>query len=262
MITLTNLNKFLTKLMHYNPKMDVSKIDERNANGLQVKGKEEISKIAFGVTASEEFFKLAKKAGCDAVITHHGIRWPDTSPHYQRSFQKRYGYLIKNNMSLFGYHFLLDSHPDIGHNTIILKTMGVRSKKELSVAGANWGWYGKLQKSSNFNALVKKCEKFFKQKPTVYNFGKSKIKTIGAISGGGSVYGRDLENLIEKSIDLYITGEVTEGERELIRESELNLIAGGHYATERVGVLALMERIKKEFGKRVGVQFIELWNEV
>ncbi|MBN2016115.1 Nif3-like dinuclear metal center hexameric protein [Candidatus Dojkabacteria bacterium] len=261
MVTLSQLNRFLTKLMHYDPKMDVSKIDERNANGLQVNGNEDIEKIVFGVTASEEFFKLAKKSNCEAVVVHHGIRMPD-SPHYQKFFQRRYGYLIRNDISLFGYHFLLDSHPEIGHNALILKYLGIRTKKELSAQGANWGWYGKSKKVESLVMIASKCEKLFKRKPTVYDFGESKIKTVGAISGGGSLYGRDLQNLLDKEIDLYITGEVTEGVRELAREAEINIIAGGHYATERVGVLALMDKVKREFKGKVKTEFIELWNEV
>jgi putative NIF3 family GTP cyclohydrolase 1 type 2 len=128
--------------------------------------------------------------------------------------------------------------------------------------GAEWGWYGNLGKSQTLNKIVNKCEKIFQQKPIVYSFGKDKIKSIAAISGGGSPYGKDLQNLLERNIDLYITGEVTEGIRELTREAEVNLIAGGHYATERLGVLALMDEVRKKFKNKVSVEFIELWNKI
>lgn len=261
MITLTKLNNFLDSFLKYDPKIDVSKVDERNANGLQVKGSETINKIGFGVTASTKLFRIAKKRGCQAITTHHGIRLPDT-PHYQKSFQSRISFLLKSEMSLFGYHYLLDSHPKIGHNALILRSLGIKKKKEYEIKGSNWGWYGDLERAQSIKSITKKCAEIFKQKPLVYNFGDNKIKTIAAISGGGSPYGRDLQNIIERKVDLYITGEITEGIRELIRETEVNLIAGGHYATETLGVKALMKKVKEKFKNRVEVEYLELWNEV
>ena len=66
---------------------------------------------------------------------------------------------------------------------------------------------------------------------------------------------------MDRKIDLYITGEVKESTREICREAGINLLAGGHYATERFGVLALMDEVKKKFKNKVEVEFVELWNE-
>jgi len=261
MIPLDNLNKFLDQYMHYDPKVNVSKIDEKNANGLQYKGIDKIKKIAFGVSASLEIFKLADKSGCQVVIVHHGVRLPD-NPHYDIAFYSRIGCLIENNISLFGYHFLLDSHPKIGHNTLILNKLGVINLKQYEIQDANWGWYGELKRSENLELIIKKCKKLFQNKITVYNFGNKKVKTIAAISGGGSPHGIDLQNVADRNIDLYITGEPREGIRELFREIKKNFIAGGHYATEVIGVKALMEKVKEHFKDKVEVEFIDLWNEV
>ncbi len=262
MIKLFKLNSFLTELMHYDDKVDVSKIDKNNANGLQVKGVEKIGKIAFGVSASKRLFELAKEKGCQAVVTHHGIRFPD-SPHFQKDFQERYEFLIKNGISLFGYHFLMDSHPEIGHNALILKKLGAVEELEgYGMDGVNWGQQGKLKRTMKVDLVVKRCEKLFKQDVQFHHFGKPEVKKIAAVSGSGSPYGQYLQNVINRKIDLFITGEEKEGSREAARDAGINILFGGHYATERLGVLELETKVQEHFNNEVETEFIELWNKV
>ncbi len=227
--------------MNYDKSLDVGKIDEMNANGLQFVGKEEISKIGFGVSASKRLFQKAVQSKCDCLIVHHGLRNPENPPLYNKVFQRSYSYLVQNNLSLFGYHFLLDSHPNIGHNAIILKSIGITKKQKL----LDWGYWGDLPQKTDIDTIVTKCEKIFKQKPIVYKFKRNKVKRIGAISGSGSFYGKDLQKLIDIGIELYITGDPREGTRELYHEAEISLIGGGHYATERLGLLALWKYYKR-----------------
>ena len=66
--------------------------------------------------------------------------------------------------------------------------------------------------------------------------------------------------MIRDGVDLYITGEPHEWNRELFREAKISFIAGGHYNTERLGVLTLGEVIRERF--EVQVEFIDLPNEV
>lgn len=257
MIKLKNLSQFLTDLLYYDNKIDVNKIDQKNANGLQIKGSKKIQKIAFGVSASTQLFKMTKEANCEALITHHGIRMPDT-PHYDKVFQQRLSFLLKNNISLFGYHFLLDSHPEIGNNALILNSLKAEQKGSL----LQWGYWGELEKPIELETTNNKCSKLFKQDCLVYKNNNRKVKRVGAVSGHGVVSGKDLQQLVDLDIDAYITGSISESSRELYREAGINLISGGHYATERLGVLKLSAKVKEEFGDKVEVKFIELWNKV
>jgi putative NIF3 family GTP cyclohydrolase 1 type 2 len=69
-----------------------------------------------------------------------------------------------------------------------------------------------------------------------------------------------MEGLIRDKVDLYITGEPHEWNRELFREAGISFFAGGHYNTEKLGVLALGEVIRGQFD--VEVEFLDLPNEV
>ena len=67
--------KLNTIIKFLNKELKVSKIKDSSKNGLQVKGKNEVTKIAFGVDACMELFEKAKTNKCDLVIVHHGILW-------------------------------------------------------------------------------------------------------------------------------------------------------------------------------------------
>lgn len=258
MVSLSQLQNFLDTYLSFDKAIDTAKIDPHMTNGLMVRGREEVKKIGFGVSASVALFEKAKEAHCDALIVHHSFNFPSYN-HYDSIFQKRMSALIKNDISLFGYHFLLDAHPEVGNNVEILKIIGAKPTQSYSLQGEPWGWVGELDKPISFDEVKKLLLPKLSMRTTIYPFGSEKIKRIVAVSGMGAP--RDMQELIEKRIDLYITGEVHEWNKELFREAGINFIAGGHYATEVFGVKALMEKVKKQFAG-IEVQFLDLPNDI
>ena len=87
------------------------------------------------------------------------------------------------------------------------------------------------------------------------------MKKIVAVSGKGAPHPSDMTYLINENIDLFITGEVHEWNRELFRETGINFIAGGHYHTEMFGIKALMAKVKKDLPQITSV-WLELDNEI
>lgn len=259
-LPLSVLQEFLDNYLYFDKKMDIAKIDIYMADGLLVKGKEEIEKIGFGVSASLSLFEKAKESKCDAIVVHHVFNFP---PHnrYDYIFQNRIGFLIKHDISLFGYHFLLDAHPEVGNNVAILKTIGATPTKPFLHHGNPWGWIGELENVEELSSIENKLKPFISKRSTIYPFGNKKIKRVVAISGKGAPIASAMQELIDEKIDLYITGEVHEWNRELFREAKINFIAGGHYATEVFGVKALMEKVKEKF-PQVSVEWLEVYNEV
>ena len=258
MIKLGELKKYLDDFLLFDKILDVSKIDPYMTNGLMIEGREEVRKIGFGVSASLSLFEKAQEENCDTLIVHHSFNLPDYN-HYDSIFQHRIAFLIKNNISLFGYHFLLDAHPEIGNNVEILKTIKAKPTHPYFHQGQPWGWIGEYENDMSLNEIVEILKPHLSKRTVVYEFGRKDIKRVVAISGMGSP--RDMQELLEKDIDLYITGEVHEWNRELFREAGINFIAGGHYATEVFGVKALMEKVKEQF-PIVEVEFLDLPNEI
>ena len=91
--------------------------------------------------------------------------------------------------------------------------------------------------------------------PLCFRFGAEKIRTIGAVSGGGA---RMFEQAAAAGLDLYVTGETGEFVQEYARETRSNFIAAGHYNTEKPGVMALALALEKKF--RIKTEFIDIPN--
>lgn len=260
MTTLSKLQDFLDKYLSFDKKYDTAKIDPIMTNGLAVKGKEEIRKIGFAVSASLLLFNKAKENGCDCLIVHHSFNFPPYN-RYDLLFQNRIAFLINNKISLFGYHFLLDAHPEIGNNVQIIKVIGAKPTEPLLHHGDPWGWIGDYQTSRNIEEINYILKPYLSSETTIYPVGPKLIKRVVACSGKGAPYASEMQDLIQRKIDLYITGEVHEWNRELFREAKINFIAGGHYHTEVFGIKALMEKVKKEFPE-VKAEWLDLENTV
>lgn len=260
MISLTNLKRFLDNYLLYDKKLAVEKIDPIMANGLMIRGTEDVRKVGFGVSASLALFEKGKEEECDAIIVHHSFNHP---PHnrYDEIFQNRVSYLLKNNMSLFGFHFLLDAHKEVGNNVEILKSIGAKPIKPYLHRGNPWGWVGEFENTTDFKAIEKNFSKYLGKRAVVYNYGPEKIKRVAAVSGKGAPFPGDMQGLIDEKIDLFITGEIHEWNKELFHEADINCIAGGHYATEKFGVTALMSKLKRDL-KDIEVAWLEVINDV
>jgi putative NIF3 family GTP cyclohydrolase 1 type 2 len=77
-----------------------------------------------------------------------------------------------------------------------------------------------------------------------FNFGPKKTHTIGIITGGA---GSEIHRIAGEKIDTFITGEAPHWAAVAAEELGINLLLGGHYATETFGVKALAAHLSKRF---------------
>jgi putative NIF3 family GTP cyclohydrolase 1 type 2 len=68
---------------------------------------------------------------------------------------------------------------------------------------------------------------------------------LGIVTGGA---GTELARAAAEGVDTFVTGEGPHHTFALAEELGINLIYGGHYATETFGVRALGELISAKFG--------------
>ena len=257
MVTLTQLKNFLDGYFCKELIDKARKIDHR-PNGLQLSGKEKIKKIILGVSATEQFLKEAVKNKADVIIVHHALSLDNVG--YQlihESLKKRLKILLDNNVSLFGYHYILDHHPKIGNNAAVIKQLGAKIDEPLF---DDWGWSAEFSHPQNRDKLAQKCSAIFSHDVFVINGKNSKIKRIGVCSGGGVPREETLQQIIEANLDLYITGEARESTVGIFRELGINYFACGHYATEVFGVQNLGLVIKDKFIDKVEIEFLDVPN--
>ena len=67
---------------------------------------------------------------------------------------------------------------------------------------------------------------------------------IGVVTGGA---GGDLKQAADEGVDTFITGEGPHWTFALAEELGVNVLYGGHYATETFGVKALAAELSKKF---------------
>jgi len=225
-------------------------------NGLQVEGREEIGKVVTGVSACQELFVRAREAGADAVLVHHGLFW-EGMPRTLTGFQyRRLAELIRGEMSLLAYHLPLDRHMEVGNNAVAGRQLGLRRIEPFGEHdGLPVGIKGLFPEPVSPEELVERCRRVYGQEPLAYLSGPEAISTLGVISGGGQ---REFYSAIGEGLDAYITGEVTEWVMNVAKETQTHYLAGGHYATERLGVRALGEHLAERFG--IEVELIDVPN--
>ncbi len=218
-------------------------------NGLQVEGKREIERIAFGVSANMALFKEALAFKADMIITHHGLIWDKPQP-LTGVFGRRAAFLIKNDINLAAYHLPLDKHPVIGNNACLAKLLALQDVKPFGdYHGTKIGVSGTLPKPENIKNIYELLN------GECLAFGKDIISKVAIVSGGAH---NMFEQAIEEGADLYITGSRDEYIVEHCREAEINFIAMGHYNSERLGIQSLMEYVNKNF--KAQTKFIEVAN--
>ena len=237
----TDLDRYLRDLLI------PSFMNDYGPNGLQIEGKDNISKIAFAVTASADAINKAVEMKADALIVHHGLFW---NFHGVRTltgpFGRRVLPLAKNEINLYSYHLPLDGHPEIGNAKIIADKLAMTDLEPFGEYKRTvTGICGKLSEKLTPAELRLKLEKILGHNVTVATPDeKYKISRVGIITGGANSNWQDAYN---KRLDAYITGEMSEHDWHESKECGIHMFAGGHNATEQFGIQALMERVKSRF---------------
>ncbi len=229
--------------------LGIKDVEDSSNNGLQVSGNSHVRKIAFAVDACLEVFEKAKDY--DMIIVHHGISWGDSLKYLTGINYSRVRFLVGNNISLYAAHLPLDKHKVYGNNAQFCRLFGFSNVKEFGdYNGQAIGFSG--EKEISLNGFVKEINERLNTSCRVLDFGERQIKKIGVVSGGGS---SALNEAIDKGLDCFVTGEIPHYAYHLAKEGRINLIAAGHYATESLGVKALMNLVKEKLN--VEVKFID-----
>lgn len=235
----------------------IGEFEDDSLNGLQVEGKDEIHRVAFAVSACAEAFEAASEARADALVVHHGLLWRGRGPDpIVGSLRNRLRILLEKEISLYACHLPLDAHDEVGNNAAAARQLGLQELAPFGeYHGMHIGWRGILASPELRESFIARLEAFYGHSALVVPGGPTLIRSVGIVSGGAA---KEAPQAAAAGLDLYVTGEPSEPITYLCRELGINFAALGHYATERVGVRALMEHLQKALG--LDVVFLELDN--
>ena len=245
--TIKNISDFL------NSTLRVKKIRDSSVNGLQVRSRNtgKIAKVGFAVDACTSTFEKAKKQGVELLVVHHGIKW---KPQKDRVLaDTRTAFLKSNNVALYAVHLPLDLHEEYGNNMQLARFLDLgRLRRFGRYHGIKIGYAGTFRTETSPAALAALVRSQLRSACRVFPFGKNRIRSLGIISGGG---GGILNDAVKEKLDCFLVGEIDLAVYNAAKDHGINLIVAGHYATETVGVKALMPLIGETFG--VETVFIE-----
>lgn len=217
---------------------------DASANGLQL-GPEsrDIQRVAFAVDAAVATIEEAVARDADMLVTHHGISWGGiervTGTEYDRIATA-----IENDLSLYTSHLPLDGHQELGNAAGIADLLGVEHREPFGTHGGEY--IGQQGTFPDGRALADVRETLAGELDTggqdvqVLDFGPSTIEQIAIVTGSGVDW---LGEAVDVDADLLVTGEGKQFAYHEAREAGLNIILGGHYATETFGVRALQELV-------------------
>jgi len=236
---MARLNDIVT---YTNSLLKVDAFADYAPNGLQVEGKDSVSCIVSGVTASLDLIEEAIKLNADAILVHHGYFWKNEAAEITGMKYQRIKALLDYDISLLAYHLPLDAHPEVGNNAQLAKLLDITVEGVMNPQGV--GNVGVFVQEHTALSLSDKLELVLGRQPLLISGGDHVIKNIAWCSGGAQSY---INEAIALGMDAFISGEISENTVHIARESGIHYFAAGHHATERYGVQALGDRLASQF---------------
>ena len=219
-------------------------------NGLQIENSGQVSRIGAAVDVSTRILTGAAKKNIDLLIVHHGLFWPGLQP-VRSALRRQLQLAFENDIALYSAHLPLDIHPKVGNNAELIAALGLKSAEPfLEEKGQPVGL--KVRASIPRSDIVRKLRKALGGPIKAFNFGPKQTRVIGILTGGA---GSEIYRVAEENVDTFITGEAPHWAAVAAEELGMNLLLGGHYATEVFGVKALAEHLSKRF--RIPWEFID-----
>lgn len=243
-------------------------------NGLQVEGREHISRVVLGVSICERLVEEAVVKNADAIIVHHGF--------FGKAFLRvagatkcRLRLLLGHDINLFAYHLPMDAHPELGHNALLARSAGLQPDKYHEV-----GCYANNPERLTTAQLVARISTYLDRLSTPYDVpvlpstapsfcsitvcGTTRVWPTGPaclenavpsriyICSGGS---SDMVGEIDA--DLFIFGEPKESCISVAAERGIGLVGLGHWRSEQPGLWGLQNYLK-DVCKDMTVEYVPI----
>ena len=238
---------------HLRQLLEVDRFKDYGPNGLQVEGKPGISKIVSGVTASLALIDAAIAARADALLVHHGLFWRGQDGRLTGWLKARVERLMAHGINLFAYHLPLDAHPRLGNNARLGAELGLVADARLGEQ--DLAFIGDAAGLASAEALAQRARQTLGREVLLLPGDGRPLRRVAWCTGGAQGY---FEAAIAAGADAFLTGEISEPQAHLARETGVAFLACGHHATERYGAPAVAAEVAAHFG--LAHEFIEIDN--
>ena len=219
-------------------------------NGLQLANGGTVRRIGAAVDACGDTIDAAATRGVDLLLVHHGLFWGGVHPMTGNRY-RMWKRAMDAGVAVYSAHLPLDAHPVVGNNALLCAALDLQEIEPfMPYKGTPVGLRGKMETSRD--ALTDQLATALGGPVRVCPGGPGQVRAIGVVTGGA---GAEVRAAAEAGVDTFITGEGPHWTYALAEELGVNLLYGGHYATETFGVKALAAHL----GERLGIpwEFID-----
>ena len=105
--------------------LEIGRFRDYGPIGLQVAGRDEVSRVALAVSSTLEVFEAAAALEADMLVVHHGLFWDADSRVIDELMRRRLEVLFRAGITLAAYHLPLDAHRELGNNAQLARVLGV-----------------------------------------------------------------------------------------------------------------------------------------
>ncbi len=214
--------------------LEVGRFDDMSNNGLQIDREgDTLTRVAFGVDASADFFAKASREKAQLCVVHHGISWGGGIKRISGAVYNVVKSALNSNLALYACHLPLDASKKYGNNWEIARFLNLDDVREaFSYHGNTIGVIGTA--SCDATCKIGACDIILE-----------KGMRIGVCSGGAGEFAEDAKRL---GCDLFITGEASWGNVIQAENVGMKMLTAGHYETETFGVKALARSMQEALG--------------
>jgi dinuclear metal center YbgI/SA1388 family protein len=231
----------------------VDRFKDYGPNGLQVEGRSGVQRIVSGVTASLALIEAAVADQADAIVVHHGLFWRGQDGRITGWMRQRLAPLLAHGINLYAYHLPLDAHPLLGNNAQLGQRLGLQADGRFGEQ--DLGFIGPAGEARDAATLAAQAAQALGRTPVLLPGDGRALRRLAWCTGGAQGH---FEAAIAAGADAFITGEISEPQAHIARETGVAFLACGHHATERYGAPALGAHLAATFG--LDHRFIDIPN--
>ena len=221
----------------------VDRFKDYGPNGLQVEGHADVRRLVSGVTASRALIEAAVADGADALLVHHGLFWRGQDGRITGWLRQRLALLLAHGINLYAYHLPLDGHAALGNNAQLGLRLGLLADGRFGEQ--DLGFIGAPAAPTDATTLAARIGAALGRAPLLLPGDGRPLRRVAWCTGGAQGF---FEPAIAAGADAFITGEVSEPQAHIARETGVAFLACGHHATERYGAAAVGQHLAQQFG--------------
>jgi dinuclear metal center YbgI/SA1388 family protein len=234
--------------------LSIHAIKDYGPQGLQVEGRAEVQRIVGTVDAQLPCAQAAHGHDGDLLLVHHGIFWGPAKP-LRGGYGHLVRYYIERDLNLYAAHLALDAHPVVGNNAQLARLLnfevtdwwgaanGVKLGTICTPAGGE----------ESLEDVVNRFGDNVGNPVLLQEYGPRICRKVAILSGSGTGF---FEEAAALGCDTIITGETSHAHFYEAQNLGVNILYGGHYTSETVGVKALGALLAEQFG--LEFKFVDL----